>query len=40
MDSHVLKLAKKPNHAELEQYLNEQGLEKVTIASPRDFAPA
>jgi hypothetical protein len=34
MDSHILKLAKKPNHAELEQYLTEQGIENVRIASP------
>ncbi|KAI9280231.1 FANCI solenoid 4-domain-containing protein [Umbelopsis sp. AD052] len=30
MDAHILKLAKKPNHAELEQYLNEQGIENIT----------
>ncbi|KAJ2963285.1 hypothetical protein NQZ79_g1636 [Umbelopsis isabellina] len=29
MDSHILKLAKKPDHSELEQYLQQQGPDKI-----------
>jgi hypothetical protein len=38
MDFHILMLAKKQNRADLEQYLTEQGIEIVRIASARDFA--
>lgn len=31
MDSYILKLAKKPTQDELEQYLNEQGTDKVSV---------